>query len=875
MLNFICRSARLLLALRYRVRFSGLETIASRSDGHGILFLPTHPALIDPVILLSKLYPTFHCHVLGDEDQVSRPVIRWWAKRFGVIPLPDAARYGAAVSDRVRKSLAECARRLAAGENILLYPAGHILRTRKEQIGGNSAVDLMLKAAPTTRVVLIRTRGLWGSAFSRANGAYPDIPRVLRKTLKTLLINAVFFMPRRPVEITVWEPPDFPGQGSRREINTFIEEFFNDQAPHNTFVPYSHWDRHGIRNMPEPQTRKPDINPSRIPAAVNRMVTEQLHQLTGRKDITLNQHLSDDLGLDSLSRLELVVWIEQEFGFQVSNPDMLETVMDVCAAATGEALAGRVDHLNPVPARWFKQSRLRQDTTPRLPETGTLTAAFLQQAAAHPDTPILADQQTGVKTYRDIITALHVLKPILSSLPGDRLGIMLPATPTASIVYLATLFAGKTPVMFNWTVGERQIDYMRELLEIQSILTARRLTAKLLSQGVCFGSAEQAFTYLEDLAAAVPLHSKLLAKFKSYLPWRQDLPPAESGDPAVILFTSGSESLPKAVPLTHANILANLRDILAIKAVRSDDILIGFLPPFHSFGLTLTVILPLLTGIKTVYHPNPTEGAALAGLIRHYRASLLPGTPTFLNGILKGARKDDLASLRIAVTGAEKCPESVYDGLQKTVPDLVILEGYGITECSPVVSVNRPERPIPFSIGRIMDSLDYRIVDENGAATCPPDQPGMLLVRGPSVFNGYWHHQGASPFVEFEGQSYYRTGDLVTEDENGILFFKGRLKRFVKRGGEMISLPAIEDVLNRHYRSENDEGPILAVESVNEQSPEITLFTPLDVSREEANQVIRQAGLSSLHNIRAIVKVAEIPILGTGKIDYRALKTDS
>lgn len=868
----VCWIGRLILALRYRVRITGLDEIETRNDGRGILFLATHPALVDPFILLSRLYPRFQCRTLGDEDQVSRPVLRWWADRFGVIRLPDAARHGAAVRDDVKKSLDECGRLLASGQNVLLYPAGHIMRSGQERIGGNSGVEKLLKAAPDARVVLIRTRGLWGSLFSRANYAYPDLRRILKLMLKTLLLNGVFFMPRRPVDIVVWEPDALPIREGRRAINTFIEAFFNDHAPPNTYVPYYRWEKGGIRAAPEPDTHKPTLAPDTVSPAIKTMALEKIKDLTGQTDVNPEQNLSNDLGLDSLSRLDLVLWIEKEFGFQVSNPDMLETVADVFAAATGEALAGRVDSMKPVPQRWFSAPPLRADATLRIPETATLTDAFLQTAAAHPDAVIVADPNTGVRTYRDIVVALHVLKPLIQAMPGAHVGIMLPASPVAGIVWLAALFAGKTPVMFNWTVGERHLNHMKDLLKIERIVTARKLLDKLSSQGTRFGTAEQAFACLEDLAGGVPLTRKLRAKLMGWLSWRE-LKEAPVEDTAVVLFTSGSESLPKAVPLSHANLMANARDVLAIGALRPTDIVIGFLPPFHSFGLSMTTILPLIIGLRAVYHPNPTEGAMLAQLIRVYQATVMLGTPTFLNGILKGADPDDLTTLRIGVTGAEKCPEHVYEGLRALCPNMTILEGYGITECSPVVSVNRPDSPVPFSIGRIMDSLEYAIVDEETGAACAPGQQGMLLVRGPSIFGGYLHYDGPSPFVDHNGQTYYRTGDLVAEDENGTLFFKGRLKRFIKLGGEMISLPAIEEILNERFRSETDEGPVLAVESVNDDAPEIALFATRDISREDANAVVREAGLSSIHNIRAVIRVDAIPVLGTGKTDYRALKT--
>jgi acyl carrier protein len=869
--RLICLFGRRLLALRYRVSFAGIETVAQKRDGSGILFLPSHPALIDPFLVASRLFPRFRMHMLADESQVDRPVLRWLARRFGVVRLADAARDGAAAREGIQRSLDECARLLAAGENVLLYPAGHIMRSRREEIGSNSGVETLLRAAPDARVVLVRTRGLWGSVFSRADGGYPDLGLILRKAVKTLLLNGIFFAPRRPVDIVLWEPDAFPAQAGRREINAFIENFFNDNPPPNTYVPYTRFESRGIRAVAEPPERRGRQACATASAAVQAMALAKIAELSGHAEVKPEQRLANDLGMDSLSRVELAVWIEQEFGFQVPGADMLETAGDVVAAAAGEALAGRADALPAVPERWFRRAAGRGDADLCLP-TGatTLTEAFLRQAARQPGASIVADPGAGVKTYRDLVTAIYALKEPLAELPGARVGVMLPATPVAGIVWLALLFAGKVPVMINWTTGERQMRHMSQLLEIERIVTARKLTMKLKAQGTRFGEVEASFVFLEDVGAAMPLKAKLRAKALSYFSWNE-LRKASVPDTVAILFTSGSENMPKAVPLTHANILANIRDVLAIRALRPSDILIGFLPPFHSFGLTLTFALPLISGLRTVYHPNPTEGAVLARIIERYKVTVMAGTPTFLSGILRGAAPQDLASLRLGVTGAEKCPEPVYEGLRATNPRMTVLEGYGITECSPVVSVNRPEAPVPFSIGKVMDSLEYAIVDETTGEVCPPGRRGMLLVRGPSVFGGYLRYEGASPFVEHAGRSFYRTGDLVEEDASGTLFFRGRLKRFVKLGGEMISLPAIEETLLRRFGGGGEEGPVLAVDAPGEDAPEITLFSVRGISREEANQALREEGFSPLHNIRVARQVSAIPVLGSGKTDYRTL----
>jgi long-chain-fatty-acid--[acyl-carrier-protein] ligase len=341
---------------------------------------------------------------------------------------------------------------------------------------------------------------------------------------------------------------------------------------------------------------------------------------------------------------------------------------------------------------------------------------------------------------------------------------------------------------------------------------------------------------------------------------------------AVVLFTSGSESLPKAVPLTHRNLLANIADILKMGQLEERDITVGLLPPFHSFGLTTTVVLSWCLGLRTVFHPNPTESALLGRVIETYKASVLFGTPTFLGGIVRVAADRQLASLRLAVTGAEKCPDSLFATLNARWPSLIVLEGYGITECSPVVAVNPMDAPVPGTIGMLMPTVEGAVVDLEIARRVPVGDTGMLIVRGPSVFGGYLHYAGESPFVAFEGQSWYRTGDLVAMAADGRVTFKGRLKRFIKLGGEMVSLPAIEAVLQQHF-GEADDGPLIAVEAIgNPEHPDVVLFTRRPADRNDVNALIKDAGLSALHYVRQVTVVESIPVLGTGKTDYRALK---
>jgi long-chain-fatty-acid--[acyl-carrier-protein] ligase len=527
----------------------------------------------------------------------------------------------------------------------------------------------------------------------------------------------------------------------------------------------------------------------------------------------------------------------------------------------------------PVAHTWYKAAE--HGRAPLMPAGDTITAVFLDMASRFPSQVVIADQQSGVRTYRDLITALLLLRPLFARMPGQYVGIMLPASVAASVATLAALFAGKTPVMINWTTGPRGVLHGLDLLDIRCVVTARRLITRLESEG--FASTPgflQRLAYLDDMAKRFSFLAKMLAALRARLGMFGALAEARAPEVATVLFTSGSESVPKAVPLTQTNLLTNIRDALAVIPLQSDEALLGILPPFHSFGLTIGLLLPLLCGLRTVYHVNPHDGAALASLIEAYRATLLVGTPTFLSGIMRAAHPGQLASLRLAVAGAEKCPPHVYDTLARTCPQMTVIEGYGITECSPVVSVNRPEHPRRETIGRPLPSVEHAIVDAECGKPTPCGQRGMLMVRGPSVFGGYFKHDGPSPFVSFAGKQWYRTGDLVSEDDDGILTFCGRLKRFVKIGGEMIPLAAVEAALEAKWLPPGQsEVPGLAVEcTADEEHPELVLFTTLTLDRETANRTLREAGFSPLYNIRRVVQVEALPLLGTGKTDYRALK---
>jgi long-chain-fatty-acid--[acyl-carrier-protein] ligase len=344
-----------------------------------------------------------------------------------------------------------------------------------------------------------------------------------------------------------------------------------------------------------------------------------------------------------------------------------------------------------------------------------------------------------------------------------------------------------------------------------------------------------------------------------------------SKDPAVVLFTSGSEALPKGVVLTHENILSNIRGVLDAFPLTREDVLLGFLPTFHSFGLTVCTLLPLVTGLRVAYHPNPNESRKIAKIVSHWGASIIAGTPTFLRSILQAGQPEQFVTLRTLISGAERAPEDLFEKVKSLPNPVAVVEGYGITECSPVVSMNRPGEP-RVGVGRPLTGTTIKIVNPASLEELAPGTDGLILIHSPSVFPGYLEPK-LNPFVQLAGVRYYNSGD-IGRLENGSLVITGRLKRFIKIAGEMVSLTAVEEALQKHTPSYDDAPSIavLARGTEGDGRPTLTLFTSTQTTAESANKVLRDSGFPHLVAISQVIKLKDLPLLGSGKTDYQALK---
>ena len=854
---------RFSLSLRYRIRVNGLAQILEKGNST-ILFMPNHPALIDPVIVMSLLYKDFKPRPLADEEQAEKKYIRPLMNSIDAVVIPDLKRRGNQGRKGVLEGVQNIIGSLNDGNNILLYPAGRIYRSRYESIGANSSVELVLRRVPQCRTVLIRTTGLWGSSFSRANGL-PSFNANLKMFFFALLSAGFFFMPRREVVIDFVEPNDFPREQGKLAINRYLEEFYNNESAPNSFVPYFWWQGREAKRVAEPAVRRQLENTDHIPTNTKELVLEKLRQLSGVTVINQKDSLAQDLGLDSLIMVEFATWLEQEFGVSLNSLDGVNTVAHCMLAAAGYFNTADALLIKDVDERWLAKT---EEKVLSLPSGSSVAKLFLQQARKKPQTLIVTDEISGPKTYRDLLTGIFALRDTFMAIPEKHVGIMLPATVSAVLSYFTLLFSEKVPVMVNWTVGHANIRYCLQNARVKHVLTAKVLYEKIKGQGIALDDTGVTYIFLEDIAASLTFVTKLKALFQARFNHRL-LENAKIQETAAILFTSGSESSPKSVPLSHGNFMANLKDFTAVLPIQEKDRLLAMLPPFHSLGLAGTIILPLTIGLPTVYSPNPTEAALLAKLVDAHQVTLLIGTPTFLGGIATATADQPLDSVRIAFTGAEKCQPYVYEAMEKAFPEVVVCEGYGITECSPLVSINDPLHPLPGTIGVVMPSMDYCLVHPESGEKVGDGERGVLLLRGPNVFSSYLNYSGKSPFREYQGKIWYDSGDIVIERDK-VLTFAGRLKRFIKQGGEMISLPAIEELLITALPA--TEEPVLAVTATaGDDHPEIVLFCCTDLSREQANRIIRDRGFSALHNIRRVLNIEQIPVLGTGKTDYQSL----
>jgi len=866
--------ARVVLWPRYWVTVTGKREVFQHPGPY--LVMPNHPAFADPINLITRLWPAFQFRPLVLETNFRNPLLAPFGWILRAIKVPALVSASAEERKQTRAAMANVIAALKAGQNVVLWPSGRLSRDGREHVGGARAAADILAAVPEATAVLVRTRGLWGSGFSRAQ-THQELKLVslLLGGFALILANLLFFMPRRRVSMTLEAfPASERPEPVRDALNPWLDEWYNRDLPPApapetpTFVPYHFlFGRRTFDFPPVPVAAEVDastIKPATV-AAVAEIVAEKL-----KRPLTDDENKAETtfahLGIDSLDTMEISLQVEQRFGF--SGADVPTTLGHLWALAEGKIEHGPP---KPPPAAWFTPP----SDAGKLEILGeTVGEAFVTRALKCGRDVAAADDRAGVLTYERLLVGARVMAARFREYDEPNVGLLMPASVAADIALMGLHLAGKLPVVLNWTTGPTNLEHAVTLMGLKRVVTSKAFIDRT---NIEVPGTE--FVYLEDVRKSVgklEMLTRLLGgRWFSSTAKRNALRFATKDPhaPAVVLFTSGSEKAPKAVPLTHANVIANNRSTAEFVGLSRTDSLLGFLPLFHSFGHTVVALLPLLSGIRLVHHPDPTDAGGLARKVASYKTTVICATPTFFHFILDRAKPGELESLKCIVVGAEKCPDAVFDKAKELAPHGEVLEGYGITECSPIVAANPPGGTRRGTIGVPLPGVTVCVTELDSQRVLPAGERGMFHVSGPNVFPGYLGDDVPNPFVEFDGKRWYVTGDLASIDGDGYITFHGRLKRFLKAGGEMISLPALEGPFARKYPP-TDDGPRVAVEGVElpNGGRKVVLFTTEDISERDANALLQAEGFRGVMRLDEVRKVPSVPVLGTGKTDYKQLR---
>ncbi|MCX5515208.1 acyl-[ACP]--phospholipid O-acyltransferase [Kaistia algarum] len=487
----------------------------------------------------------------------------------------------------------------------------------------------------------------------------------------------------------------------------------------------------------------------------------------------------------------------------------------------------------------------------------------------HGSYPVIEDVTRAPVGYTAILRGAFAIGGLVAkrSRPGERVGVMLPNTIAAVVTFFALQASGRVPAMLNFSAGPAAIDAARQAAEVKLVLTSRRFVEQGRLQPLIATLSENCqIVFLEDLRDQIGPLRKLLAMIGAMAPRtmshlafgrRQEV-----DDEAVVLFTSGSEGLPKGVSLSHRAIQSNRQQVSSVIDFSREDVVLNALPIFHAFGLTAGCLLPLFSGVRQMLYPSPLHYRIVPEIAYDVNATILFGTDTFLSGYARMAHPYDFYSIRYIFAGAERLkPETRRIFAEKF--GIRVLEGYGATETSPVLAINTPMANRPGSVGKILPGIETRIDPVEGI-----EEGGRLVVRGPNIMRGYYR-ASAPGQIEPPPEGWYDTGDIVTIDGDGFVTIAGRAKRFAKVGGEMVSLSAIEQIASELWPNHPCAATTIPSERRGE---EIVLVTERpEAELGELQRFARQRGLSEIMLPKRLLTIGHLPLLGSGKPDYPAI----
>ncbi|MBA2587749.1 MAG: AMP-binding protein [Alphaproteobacteria bacterium] len=487
--------------------------------------------------------------------------------------------------------------------------------------------------------------------------------------------------------------------------------------------------------------------------------------------------------------------------------------------------------------------------------------ALLDARAEHGgDTAALVDGDDRALSYDEIIRAGFALGSALKrgTRAGECVGVMLPTGAAGAIAFFALSAFGRIPTMLNFTSGAAALKSALTTAQVRRVVTAHRLVDKAGLGDVIAGLSDFEFVYLEEVRKNLSLKDKLTAVAGKLMPWLVAARP-HPHDTAVILFTSGTEGLPKGVALSHENILTNVAQVRDRFAHSRQDVMFNPLPVFHCFGLVGGTILPLIAGIKVICHPTPLAPKDIVRRIRKHGASILLSTDTFINQYARSCDAGDLDSLRVAVCGAERLRDETRITLRKK-SSLTLVEGYGVTETSPVAALNTLEDNHPGKVGRVMAGMEARLEPVEGIHGA-----GQLYLRGPNIMQGYIKPDAPGVIVP-PPDGWHNTGDIAAIDADGFIAIRGRLKRFAKIGGEAVSLAVVENIAAALWPDYSHAA--VAVPDGRKGEKIILITTAPDAQRQDMIGWAQNHGVAELSVPREVLLAETIPMLATGKTDY-------
>ena len=521
---------------------------------------------------------------------------------------------------------------------------------------------------------------------------------------------------------------------------------------------------------------------------------------------------------------------------------------------------------------WLRERMVEQQFDVEMARgSKTVLESVIANARQRPGDVVMQDMTMQKLSNRRVVVGAHLLAAEFEkrlALDADHVGILVPNVNATPVSVLALWLLGKSPAMLNFSTGPATMKSCAELAGLRQVITSHAFVEKARLDLSVLTEAGIELLYLEDIRQSITGSKRLMALLqvtmsaKSVL--RKSLDPEK---PALVLFTSGSEGVPKGVVLSHRNIMANIRQMLAVIDIDDSDRMFNALPLFHCFGLTIGTLLPLVRGLFTFLYPSPLHYRVVPTAFYNLDCTILMGTNTFLNGYARKAHPYDFRSLRFLFAGAEKTQEATYRTWTEKY-GVRILEGYGATECSPCLSVNTRATPLAGTAGKLLPRIEWRLEPVPGV-----DTGGRLHVSGPNVMSGYLNPDANAEFKKLNG--WYDTGDIVDIDAQGFVQILGRMKRFAKVSGEMVSLTAVEDALAGAFPEYGLRCTIAIVTRPDERRGEVLIAITNEpkLTVDQMRGVLLSKGIHALSVPREVVSVREIPKLGTGKIDYRSLES--